>query len=85
MLRTGRSPAPSHRRFPALRTPALTDARQVRYRRPWRLCGPDLHRLAALSLPLGYPIHHPSGPEPELLDALSVVAVAAVYAREVPP
>ena len=65
----GRLPAPFMGRFPALRTPALTDARQVHYRRPWRLCGPKSHRLAALSLTSGYPINLPSRPGPELLDA----------------
>jgi hypothetical protein len=48
-------------RFPALRTRVLTRARRVHYRRPWRLCGPDSHRLAALGLSLGYLLHHPSG------------------------
>jgi hypothetical protein len=33
-----------------LRTPPLGDARGLDYRGPWRLPGPDLHRLAALSL-----------------------------------
>jgi hypothetical protein len=59
MLRTGRLPAPFKGRFPALRTPALTDARRVRYRRPWRLCGPDFHRLATPGFTLGYPIPLP--------------------------
>jgi hypothetical protein len=37
-----------------LRTRPLDHARGLRYRGPWRLPGPDLHRLAALSLSLGY-------------------------------
>jgi hypothetical protein len=37
-----------------LRTRPLDHARRPRYRGPWRLPGPDSHRLAALSLSLGY-------------------------------
>jgi hypothetical protein len=37
-----------------LRTPPLDDARGPHYRGPWRLPGPDSHRLAALSLSLSY-------------------------------
>jgi hypothetical protein len=37
-----------------LRTPPLDDARGPHYRGPWRLPGPDSHRLAALSFSLGY-------------------------------
>ena len=37
-----------------LRTPPLDDARGPHYRGPWRLPEPDSHRLAALSLSLGY-------------------------------
>ena len=34
----------------------LNHARGLRYRGPWRLPGPDSHRLAALSLSIGYVI-----------------------------
>jgi hypothetical protein len=37
-----------------LRTPPLDDARGLPYRGPWRLPGPDSHRLAALSLATSY-------------------------------
>jgi hypothetical protein len=37
-----------------LRTRLLGHARGLRYRGPWRLPGPDSHRLAAVSLSLGY-------------------------------
>ena len=37
-----------------LRTPPLDHARGLHYRGPWRLPGPDSHRLAALSLSLSY-------------------------------
>jgi len=40
--------------FTPLRTPPLSDARRLPYRGPWRLPGPDSHRLAALNLPIGY-------------------------------
>jgi len=74
---TSRSPAYGFRRprAPQASTPAALPPGPTHGRcataDPGRLCGPDSHRLAALSLPLGYPINHPSGPEPELLDALS--------------
>src|SRR6266540_7086584 len=50
----------------------LSRRREPRYRGPWRLPGPDLHRLAAVSLSLGSAIA--SSPAriplaPELLDA----------------
>ncbi len=37
-----------------LRTRPLDHARGLHYRGPWRLPGPDFHRLAALSLSIGY-------------------------------
>lgn len=37
-----------------LRTSPLGDARGLPYRGPWRLPGPDFHRLAALSLAIDY-------------------------------
>jgi len=37
-----------------LRTRPLDHARGLHYRGPWRLPGPDLHRLAVLSFSLGY-------------------------------
>lgn len=69
MLRTGRLLAPqewglcrSASTLGSLRTPGTS------YRGPWRLPGPDSHRLAALSFSLGYTTH--SFPvAPELLDA----------------
>jgi hypothetical protein len=69
MLRTGRLLAPqewglchSASTLGSLRTPGIS------YRGPWRLPGPDSHRLAALSLSLGYTMY--SFPmAPELLDA----------------
>src|SRR5919204_693009 len=54
MLRTGQSPAPSQGGLPPLRPRALTRRRECCYRGPWRLPGPDSHRLAAVSLSLGY-------------------------------
>jgi hypothetical protein len=39
-----------------LRTRSLDHARELCYRGPWRLPGPDSHRLAALSLWIGYVI-----------------------------
>src|SRR6266542_3254321 len=67
MLRTGQSRcAPPRRRDLARR-------RGPRYRGPWRLPGPDSHRLAAVSLSLGYVVV-PSfrcSSAPELLDAHS--------------
>ena len=43
----------------------------ISYRGPWRLPGPDSHRLAAVSLSLGYVMSPPLGEvlAPELLDA----------------
>jgi len=67
MLRTGQLRcAPPRRRD-------LTRRRGPRYRGPWRLPGPDSHRLAAVSLSLGYVVV-PSfrwSSAPELLDAHS--------------
>ena len=50
MLRTGQSPAPPRGGLPPLRPRALTRRRECCYRGPWRLPGPDSHRLAAVSL-----------------------------------
>src|SRR6266498_412718 len=51
----------------------LSRRREPRYRGPWRLPGPDLHRLAAVSLSLGVRlVHHLlSLLAPELLGAQS--------------
>src|SRR5919204_5462641 len=73
MLRTGQSPAPSQGGLPPLRPRALTRRRECCYLGPWRLPGPDSHRLAAVSLSLGYVVA-PSfrcSSAPELLDAHS--------------
>src|SRR5829696_86668 len=67
MLRTGQL----HRAPPRPR--ALARRRECCYRGPWRLPGPDSHRLAAVSLSLGYVVA-PSfrwSSAPELLDAHS--------------
>jgi hypothetical protein len=67
MLRTGQL-----RRAPP-RPRDLARHRGPRYRGPWRLPGPDSHRLAAVSLSLGYVVV-PSfrcSSAPELLDAHS--------------
>src|SRR5215207_3835498 len=67
MLRTGQL----HRAPPRPRD--LARRRGPRYRGPWRLPGPDSHRLAAVSLSLGYVVV-PSfrcSSAPELLDAHS--------------
>src|SRR5215211_724343 len=66
MLRTGQL-----RRAPP-RPRDLARRRGPRYRGPWRLPGPDSHRLAAVSLALGYPLAPPFvASAPELLDAHS--------------
>ena len=69
MLRTGRLLAPqewglcrSASALGSLRTPGTS------YRGPWRLPGPDSHRLAALSLSFGYTTNS-FLVAPELLDA----------------
>src|SRR5919201_2683118 len=54
MLRTGQSPAPSRGGLPPPRRRGLARRRECCYRGPWRLPGPDSHRLAAVSLSLGY-------------------------------
>lgn len=46
----------------------LSPAPGISYRGPWRLPGPALHRLAALSLSLGYTTNSFLA-APELLDA----------------
>jgi hypothetical protein len=59
--------------LPPPRPRALTRRRECCYRGPWRLPGPDSHRLAAVSLSLGYVVV-PSfrwSSAPELLDAHS--------------
>jgi hypothetical protein len=66
MLRTGQL----HRAPPRPRD--LARRRGPRYRGPWRLPGPDSHRLAAVSLALGYTSLLLSVTSaPELLDAHS--------------
>ena len=65
------SRSPPHRDFVApLRRRHLCRRREPCYQGPWRLPGPDLRRLAAVSLSLGYVITN-SFPvmAPELLDA----------------
>src|SRR4029450_5288379 len=59
--------------LPPPRPRALARRRECCYRGPWRLPGPDSHRLAAVSLSLGYVVV-PSfrwSSAPELLDAHS--------------
>ena len=73
MLRTGRLPAPHRGGLPPPRHRDLARRRECCYRGPWRLPGPDSHRLAAVSLSLGYVVV-PSfrwSSAPELLDAHS--------------
>jgi len=73
MLRTGRLPAPHGGGLPPPRPRGLARRRECCYRGPWRLPGPDSHRLAAVSLSLGYVVA-PSfrwSSAPELLDAHS--------------
>jgi hypothetical protein len=70
MLRTGQLPPPRRDVVAPLRRRDLTRRREPRYRGPWRLPGPDSHRLAALSLSLGYVIRNLLVPvAPQLLDA----------------
>jgi hypothetical protein len=67
----GGLPPPRHR--------DLARRRECCYRGPWRLPGPDSHRLAAVSLSLGY-VLVPSfrwSSAPELLDAHSAGIVAS--------
>ena len=54
MLRTGRLPAPHGGGLPPPRPRDLARRRECCYRGPWRLPGPDSHRLAAVNLSLGY-------------------------------
>jgi hypothetical protein len=66
-------PPPLWDGLPPLRPRALARRRECCYRGPWRLPGPDSHRLAAVSLSLGYVVV-PSfrcSSAPELLDAHS--------------
>ncbi|MGH7869949.1 MAG: hypothetical protein ACREP9_20520 [Candidatus Dormibacteraceae bacterium] len=81
MLRTGRLLAPqdwglyrSASTLGSLRTPGIS------YRGPWRLPGPDSHRLAALSLSLGYTTYSFLVP-PELLDARAIQTLSGVRRR----
>jgi hypothetical protein len=72
MLRTGQLPAPLRGGLPPPRRRDLAQRRECCYRGPWRLPGPDSHRLAAVSLALGYTLLPPFvTPAPELLDAHS--------------
>jgi hypothetical protein len=50
MLRTGRSRHPHGMLVAPLRHRHFYRCREPRYRGPWHLPGPDLHRLAILSL-----------------------------------
>jgi hypothetical protein len=54
MLRTGQLPAPLRGGLPPPQRRDLAQRRECCYRGPWRLPGPDSHRLAAVSLSLGY-------------------------------
>src|SRR6266540_3011272 len=54
MLRTGQSLAPKRDFVTPLRRQGSLLPPGVSYRGPWRLPRPDSHRLAALSLTLGY-------------------------------
>jgi hypothetical protein len=70
MLRTGQLPAPLRGGLPPPQRRDLAQRRECCYRGPWRLPGPDSHRLAAVSLALGYTLVPPFvTPAPELLDA----------------
>jgi hypothetical protein len=72
MLRTSRLP-PLHKRGVTSRFDGqvLTRRRGPRYRGPWRLPGPDFHRLADTELVARLHHHHPfrMWPTPELLGA----------------
>ena len=59
--------------------PHPASARGLRYRGPWRLPGPDSHRLAALSLSIGYVITTSTSVvmAPNLLNALLKVPLFA--------
>src|SRR6266581_4777414 len=56
MLRTGQLLAPIRDVVAPLRRRDLARRREPRYQGPWRLPGPDSHRLAAMSLSLGYAV-----------------------------
>ncbi len=62
MLRTGQLPPPLRGVVAPLRRRDLARRREPRYRGPWRLPGPDSHRLAVLSLSLGYTAEPPFVP-----------------------
>src|SRR4029450_9752781 len=49
-------PPPPRDGLPPLRPRDLARRRECCYRGPWRLPRPDSHRLAAVSLPLGYAV-----------------------------
>jgi hypothetical protein len=71
MLRTGQLLAPHKRDFVApLRRRPLDRRREPCYRGPWRLPGPDSHRLADESLRSVIPSQPPNLGRPELQDAL---------------
>lgn len=70
MLRTGQSLAPLRDFVAPLRRRDLSRRREPCYQGPWHLPGPDSHRLAAMSLSLGYVITNSFlVMAPELLDA----------------
>jgi hypothetical protein len=83
MLRTGQLPAPHGGGLPPLRPRDLARRRECCYRGPWRLPGPDSHRLAAVSLSLGYVVVSslPWSSAPELLDAHSAESPAVRHRR----
>ncbi len=65
-----------------LRTRHFGRPRGVRYRGPWRLPGPDLHRLVVVSLSLGYVMVAPSHSwRPELLDARDFRGIDSICRR----
>ena len=73
MLRTSRlPPLPSRGVTSRFDRQVLTRRRGPRYRGPWRLPGPDFHRLADTELVARLHHHHPSRMwlTPELLGAL---------------
>jgi hypothetical protein len=72
MLRTSRlPPLPSRGVTSRFDGQVLTRRRGPRYRGPWRLPGPDFHRLADTELVARLHHHHPfrMWPTPELLGA----------------
>jgi hypothetical protein len=70
MLRTGHLPPPPWGVVAPLRRRDFAQRREPRYQGPWRLPGPDFHRLAALNLSPGYVMTISFDVlAPELLDA----------------